>query len=144
MPAGEIVLADVREIGGFERNPRKGRGNVARDRVTVSAAMNPPGVKLMPLNLMEAGPSSPAPPCPLFEVVVAATVATLEVSAALLALRSLTLEVNVASFDFTSAVVFTASVAFVVASDARALAAAASSRAVSICRSRLLSSSFNI
>ena len=86
---------------------------VARWRVVVSAATNPPGVSVMPLNLIEAGPSSefcglPLPPA----FVVAATVFTVEVSAALLALRSVTLEVSVASLDFTSADVFTASTAF--------------------------------
>jgi len=77
-------------------------------------------------------------------LVLADTVSTVDLSALLLTARSLTCDVRVASLDFTSAVVFTASVALVVASDARALAAAASSRAASICRSRLPSSSFSI
>ena len=116
---------------------------VARWRVTVSAATKPPGVNVMPLNLIEAGPSSEPPwPPPAFEV-VAATLFTVEVSAALLDFSSATLEVSVASLDLTSVDVFTASTALVEASEARALAAAAASRASSICLSRLLSSSFN-
>ena len=117
---------------------------VARVRVTVSAATNPPGVRVIPLYLIDAGPSSPDPPWPLELVEVVATVATLVLSASLLTARSLTCEVSVASVAFTSAVVLTASVALVEASVARALAAAASSRASSIWRSRLLSSSFSI
>src|SRR5580704_5632420 len=117
---------------------------VARERVVVSAATKPPGVRVMPLNLIDAGPSSEFCGLPLpLALVVAATVFTVELSAALLAFKSVTLEVRVASLDFTSVDVFTASTAFEDASAARAFAEAAASRASSICLSRLLSSSFN-
>ena len=56
---------------------------------------------------------------------------------------SATVVPSVAAVDLTSAVVFTASVALVLASAAREFAAAAASRASSIWRSRLASSSFS-
>ena len=111
---------------------------VARWRKTVSAAMNPTGVMLMPLYLMAGGPVSSA----FFASVC--SLATVVLRASLLAFKSLTEELSETAVDFTSAVVFTASVALLPASVARALAAAAASRASSIWRSRLASSSFSI
>ncbi len=111
---------------------------VARWRKTVSAAMNPTGVMLMPLYLIVEGPVSSA------FLASACSLATVVFRTSLLAFKALTDELSETASDFASAVVFTASVAFVLASVARAFAAAAASRASSIWRSRLASSSFSI
>ena len=111
---------------------------VARLRKTVSAAMKPPGVTLMPLYLIVEGPVSSA------FLASACSLATVVLRTSLLAFKALTVELRETAVDCTSAVVFTASVALVLASAARALAAAAASRASSIWRSRLASSSFSI
>src|SRR5256884_9025289 len=98
--------------------------------------MKPPGVRLTPLYLIADGPSSVA------FLASACSLATVVLRTSLLASKALTMELTETALDFTSAVVFTASVALVLASAARALAAAAASRASSIWRSRLASSSF--
>src|SRR5262249_56138138 len=71
---------------------------VARVRETVSAAMKPPGVMLMPLNLMVLGPSSIA------FLASACSAATVVLRASLLASKALTVELREAAVDFTSAV----------------------------------------
>src|SRR6266704_7033732 len=88
-------------------------------RHTDSAARKPPGVSVMPLILMDAGPVSSA------FFASACSVATVVLRASLLAFRSLTVELSDTAVDFTSAVVFTASIALVLASAARAFAAPA-------------------
>src|SRR5580704_2767892 len=98
----------------------------ARERKMVAASMKPPGVMLMPLNLIVFGPSS------IFFWASACSVATVVLRASLLAFKAVTEELSVAAVDFTSAVVFAASVALTLASAARELAAAAASRASSI------------
>src|SRR5712692_4146773 len=117
---------------------------VARWRKTVSAATNPPGVMVTPLYLMDAGPVSSD------FLASACAVATVVRSVSLLTFRSLTVEFSELAAVLTSAVVLTASAALLLASmalalasTARAFAAAAASRASSIWRSRLASSSFN-
>src|SRR5437667_11460031 len=105
---------------------------------TVSGARNPPGEMLSPLYLMVVGPVSSA------FWAAACSVATVVLRASLLAFKSLTVELRETAVDFTSAVVLTASVALVLASAARAFAAAAASRRSSIWRSALGGSLFSI
>src|SRR3989442_14218838 len=103
---------------------------VARWRKTVSAAMNPTGVMLMPLYLMAGGPVSSA------FFASACSLATVVLRTSLLAFKSLTEELSETAVDFTSAVVFTASVGLLPALGARALAPAAPSPASSLLRAR--------
>src|SRR2546430_17556932 len=91
---------------------------VARLRKTVSAARNPPGEMLIPLYLMVVGPVSSA------FWAAACSVATVVLRASLVAFKSLTVELRETAVDFTSEGVLTASVALVLASAGRALAAA--------------------
>src|SRR5215472_12501682 len=101
---------------------------VARVRKTPAASRKPPGVMLMPLYLIVAGPVSSA------FLASACSLATVVLSTSLLAFRSLTVELRVAAVVFTSADELAASTALLLASAARELAAAAASRASSICR----------
>ena len=78
----------------------------------------------MPLKRIEVGPFSSAAPCP-------EAVSEELTTAALLAAMLATVEFSAVAVDFTSAEVVTASTALVFASDARALAEAAASRASS-------------
>src|SRR5215472_923464 len=96
----------------------------ARWRQTDSAAKNPPGVSVMPLMWIAVGASAALVSC--------AVSATVVLRASLLAFRSLTAVFSVAAVDFTSTIEMAASLAFVPASVALALAAAAASRASSI------------
>src|SRR5260370_41395207 len=113
-------------LSGVGMSPR-----VARLRKTVSAAITPTGVMLMPLYLIVVGPVSSA------FFASACSVATVALRASLLAFKLLTAELSITALDFASAVVFTASVALVLASVARALAAAAGSAPSASWRARL-------
>src|SRR5260370_32016340 len=104
---------------------------LARLRKTVSAAINPTGVMLMPLYLIVVGPVSSA------FFASACSVATVALRASLLAFKLLTAELSITALDFASAVVFAASVALWEASMARALAAAAGSAPSASWRARL-------
>src|SRR5215472_11309813 len=91
---------------------------VARLRKTVAASIHPPGVMFTPLKRMVLGPSSAA-----FSA-CASLLVTVVLRTSLLAFKSLTAVLSVAAVVFTSAEELTASTALLLASAARAFAAA--------------------
>src|SRR5437588_12759173 len=102
---------------------------VARLRKTVAASTKPPGVMLTPLYLMVLGPSSAG-----FSA-WASLLATVVLRTSVLAFKSLTVVLSVAVVVLAFTEELTGATALVLASAARALAAAAGFRGASVGRS---------